>query len=70
MAHENRAQIRVPQRLWDEMMLALDQAVARIDILDPDPAIVTRQIREFGERVLREARRRTEDSSPGCGTDA
>lgn len=58
MSHENRKQVRVPQRLWDEMMLALDQALARIEILDPDPAIVTRQIHEFGQRVLAEARRR------------
>lgn len=58
MGHDNRAQVRVPRRLWDEMMLALDQALARIEILDPDPAVVTRQIHEFGQRVLREARRR------------
>lgn len=58
MSHENRKQVRVPQRLWDEMMLALDQALGRIEMLDPDPAIVTRQIHEFGQRVLAEARRR------------
>lgn len=58
MTHDNRAQIRVPRRLWDEMMLALDQALARIEVLDADPAIVTRQIHDFGDRVLREARRR------------
>ena len=58
MSHDNRAQVRVPRRLWDEMMLALDQALGRIEILDPDPAVVTRQIHSFGQRVLAEARRR------------
>lgn len=58
MSHPNRSQARVPRRLWDEMMLALDQALARIEILDPDPAVVTRQVYEFGQRVLAEARRR------------
>ena len=58
MSHDNRAQIRVPRRLWDEMMLALDQALARIETLDPDPPVVTRQICEFGQRTLNEARRR------------
>lgn len=58
MGHNNRKQVRVPQRLWDEMMLALDQALARIEALDSDPAVVTRQVREFGQRVLSEARRR------------
>lgn len=58
MSHENRNQVRVPHRLWDEMMLALDQAIGRIEVLDPDPAIVTKQVYEFGQRVLTEARRR------------
>ena len=58
MPHDNRGQVRVPRRLWDEMMLALDQALARIEILDTDPAIVTRQIHGFGQRTLAEARRR------------
>lgn len=58
MSHDNRAQVRIPRRLWDEMMLALDQALGRIETLDPDPAVVTRQIHEFGQRVLAEARRR------------
>ena len=62
MSHPNRAQIRIPRRLWDEMMLALDQALARIEILDPDPAVVTRQIHQFGQRVLTEARRRDKPS--------
>lgn len=61
MSHDNRNQVRVPRRLWDEMMLALDQALGRIEVLDPDPAIVTRQIHEFGQRVLREARRRASE---------
>lgn len=56
--HPNRSQVRVPRRLWDEMMLALDQALARIEILDQDPAVVTRQVYEFGQRVLAEARKR------------
>lgn len=63
MGHDNRSQVRVPRRLWDEMMLALDQALGRIEVLDADPAIVTRQIHEFGQRVLREARRRETTSS-------
>lgn len=58
MSHANRSQVRVPRRLWDEMMLALDQALARIETLDPEPAVVTRQIHAFGQRVLREARSR------------
>jgi hypothetical protein len=58
MSHDNRSQVHVPRRLWDEMMLALDQALARIEALDSDPAIVTRQVHEFGQRVLTEARRR------------
>lgn len=61
MASRNRKQVRVPARLWDEMVLALDQALARIEALDPDPAIVTRQVHEFGQRTLREARRRDSD---------
>lgn len=60
MAHENRNQVRVPRRLWDEMMLALDQALYRIEALDPDSAVVTKQVHEFGQRVLTEARRRRE----------
>ena len=59
--HPNRSQVRVPRRLWDEMMLALDQALARIEILDPDPGIVTRQVYEFGQRVLAEARKRLQE---------
>lgn len=58
MSHANRKQVRVPLRLWDEMMIALDQALGRIQALDPDPGVVTRQIHEFGQRVLSEARRR------------
>lgn len=59
MSHENRAQVRVPRRLWDEMTLALDQSLARIEVLSQgDAAVVTRQVYEFGQRVLAEARRR------------
>lgn len=68
MSHDNRAQVRVPRRLWDEMMLALDQALGRIEALDDEPSIVTQQIHEFGQRVLAEARRR-ERNQPG-GDDA
>lgn len=72
MPHDNRRQIRVPRRLWDEMMLALYQALGQIEVLaareqvrEPDaggPGIVTRQIHEFGQRVLAEARRRERNS--------
>lgn len=62
MTHDNRSQVRVPRRMWDEMMLALEQALGRIETLEPDPAIVTRQIHEFGQRVLSEARRRERNS--------
>lgn len=63
MSHDNRNQIRIPARLWDDMCLALDQALARIQMLDTDPAIVTRQVYEFGERTLKEARRRANDKT-------
>lgn len=63
MNHDNRAQVRIPRRVWDEVMLALDQALARIEVLDPDPSVVTRQICEFGQRTLREARRRAQGRS-------
>lgn len=62
MNHENRNQVRVPRRLWDEMMLALDQALGKIEEIDLDPSIVTKQIHEFGQRVLTEARRREKNS--------
>ena len=58
MNHDNRNQVRVPRRLWDELMLALDQSLLRIEALDPDASIVTKQVYEFGQRVLTEARRR------------
>lgn len=61
-------QIRVPRRLWEEMMLALYQALGQIEVLaaleqvcEPNeggPGVVTRQIHEFGQRVLVEARHR------------
>lgn len=63
MGHDNRSQVHVPRRLWDEMMLALGQALGRIQTLDPDPAVVTRQIYEYGQRVLGEARRRERNRS-------
>ncbi|MGH9697941.1 MAG: hypothetical protein ACRD52_00610 [Candidatus Acidiferrales bacterium] len=58
MSHDNRAQVQIPRPLWDEIMLALDQAIGRMEVLDSDPTIVTSQIHEFGQRVLRETRRR------------
>ena len=61
MPSENRKQIRMPARLADDLMLALEQALQRIESLDPEPGIVTRQVHNFGERTLREARRRLED---------
>lgn len=63
--HPNHSEVRVPRRLWDEMILALDQSLGSIEVLsEGDPAIVTRQVYEFGQRVLKEARRR-ESSGPG-----
>ena len=62
MTHDNRAQVRVPRRLWDEMMLALDQALGRISE-GADGTIETRQVHEFGRRVLTEARRRERQSN-------
>jgi len=59
--HPNRRQIRMPARLADELMLALDQALGLIEILDPDHGIVTRQVYEFGQRVLAEARKRLQE---------
>lgn len=56
--HPNRRQVRMPARLADELMLALDQCLRQIEQLDPDPGIVTRQIRSYGDRVLAEARKR------------
>ena len=60
MPSDNRKQVRVPSRLWDEMQIALDQALRQIEALDPDPGVVTRQIHQFGQRVLAESRRRGE----------
>ena len=59
--HPNRRQIRMPARLADELMLALDQALGLIEILDQDHGIVTRQVYEFGQRVLAEARKRLQE---------
>lgn len=55
--HPNRRQVRLPARLVDELMLALDQALRQLE-QHPDPGIVTRQIRSYGDRVLAEARKR------------
>lgn len=63
MPSDNRKQVRVPARLWDEMQMALDQALGRIESLNAEiggePDIVTRQVYDFGQRTLREARRRS-----------
>jgi hypothetical protein len=56
--HPNRDQIRVPRRLWDDLLLALDQALGQLQAVDADPGIVTRQVHAFGERALKEARQR------------
>jgi len=56
--HPNRRQVRMPARLADELMLALDQCLRQMEQLDPDPGIVTRQVYDYGDRVLAEARKR------------
>lgn len=64
MPSDNRRQIRIPARLADDLMLALDQALQRIEALTAgDPDIVTRQVHDHGDRVLREARRRIRDDA-------
>ena len=52
----NRRQVRMPARLADELLLALDQCLRQMEYLEPDPGIVTRQIYDHGSRVLSEAR--------------
>lgn len=59
--HPNRRQVRMPARLADELMLALDQCLRQIEQIAPDPGIVTRQVYEFGDRVLAEARKRLQE---------
>jgi len=59
--HPNRRQVRMPARLADELMLALDQCLRQIEQIAPDPGIVTRQVYEFGGRVLAEARKRLQE---------
>jgi len=56
MPHPNRDQVRIPRRLWDDMLTALDQTLGRLQAIDTDPGIITRQVHSFGERVLSEAR--------------
>jgi len=56
--HLNRRQVRIPARLLEDLMLALDRALTCIDVLAPDPGVFTRQIHESGQRVLAEARKR------------
>lgn len=58
MPHPNRDQVRLPRRLWDDLLLALDQALGQLQAIDTDPGIVTKQVHAFGERVLKEARER------------
>jgi hypothetical protein len=62
MPHPNRDQVRIPRRLWNDMLTALDQALGQLQAIDTDPGIVTRQVHAFGARVLREARERAERS--------
>lgn len=53
-----RSDVReVPRALWEDMNLALDQALARIEVLETDPGVVTRRVYEFGQQVLARARR-------------
>lgn len=59
--HPNRRQVRMPARLADELMLALDQCLRQIEQLAPDPGIVTRQVYDYGGRVLAEARKRLQE---------
>lgn len=52
----NRKQIWMPARLADELLLALDQCLRQLEQIAPDPGIVTRQVYDYGDRVLSEAR--------------
>lgn len=63
MPSDNRKQVRMPRRLADDLMLALDQCLRQLEQLDPDPGIVTRQVHDHGDRVLREARRRLSEET-------
>lgn len=56
--HPNRKQIRMPARLADELLLALDQCLRQLEQIAPDPGLVTRQVYDYGGRVLVEARKR------------
>lgn len=58
--HPNRRQVRLPARLVDELMLALDKALRQLE-QHPDPGIVTQQVRRYGDRVLAEARKRLQE---------
>lgn len=58
--HPNRRQVRLPARLVDELMLALDQALRQLE-QHHDPGIVTRQVYDYGGRVLAEARKRLQE---------
>jgi hypothetical protein len=57
VSHTNRKPSRLPHRLVDELMLALDQALGHLE-QTPDRGIAVQQAIAFGRRVLSEARRR------------
>jgi hypothetical protein len=54
--------VQIPAQLWRDIQRALHQALGRIEALDPDPAVVTKQVYEFGQKVLAEAKRQDETS--------
>jgi hypothetical protein len=68
MPHENRKQVRVPQRLWDEMMIAIESCLELVEAAAPATER-QRQVAGFARRVVDEARRRSlasEDPRPGA----
>jgi hypothetical protein len=40
--------VEIPEQLWRDMRQALYQALGQLEVLDPDPAVVTRQVYECG----------------------
>lgn len=67
MGHPNRAQVRVPRRLLDELLLALAACVEQMEAWDrmEDRTEDTRRARDFARRTLAEARRRLERDDSG-----
>lgn len=57
--HHDASKLRVPKRLSDEVLVALDNALGRLQMLTqphpPKPSAVEQQICQFGWRVLDEA---------------